>query len=1259
MMRTKTEERWGIVLILFCMISISGVIPLYAQEDIFLQTLGPEGGSIKCIVVNAENEIFITIENDVAVYKSTDYGGSWIRLTDLSDDARAMCITTAGDVFVGTWYGVRRSKDKGLIWQEVDNGLTNLRIQSLAYNRTTQHLFAGTYEGGIFRSTDNGDNWQPVNTGIVNLASIGIIDILCPSAGNTIYAAGWKIGADGGVFRSSDNGDNWERINGNISSTDIRSVLALSTTEILAATYGGGVFKTVDGGTTWNPANNGLNSYKFFLKLIMGPSNTIYLGGMEKGLFSSVDGGDTWVSHSSMIIGRMVQAITYNSNNDDVYVGLGGSGIYRSTDNGTSWNKINNGLLHTSVADIAISSDNTVMYATVNDGGIFKSVDGGYNWFPINNGLTEATVNVIKIKDNLLFAGTYSSGVFKSTDYGDTWVQSSNGLGNQYIYHMLVASNGLIYAGTYGRVYSSSDNGANWTLVHNKVGTTVGAMAANETTGSLFFGFSSDSGIVRSNLSGTSWETVNNGLTVKSIMALAVSPDGNVWAVAYDTNWKFYLFFSNNNGNSWTEVDISTANFSYIFDLAINSAGQLFLATNPRNVCRSIDKGISWQLVTNYNIQSLIFDSNDYLLAGSTGDGVCKSVYSTLLPIPALSLPADSATAVTLTPTLSWNEVATANQYQLQVSLDNVFTGSLVEDVTIPTATSYQINTGLNGNTTYYWRVRAMIGNSYSSNWSTARQFTTVELPAAPALVSPSDGATGVTLHPTFSWTAVSGTYDLQISPNTGFTNLIVDQDGITTTSYTYQGEGLGFNTTYYWRLDVTSGGLTSLKSEIRWFVTEQYPTELYLTSTINYPSYASPDKYASTDYRIFGLPGNDYMLLGEFLGGKAGVNWQAYWDNGAANNYLVKYVGTDIFRMVTGRAFWVINNGPIVIDIHVTPASLNADYEAEIDLHTGWNLITNPFLLNVDWVAVQNENMISNPIIEYTGAIGLWQDRTVMQPFVGYYFYYGGNPIKLRIPYSARIGKPAVARPVIDWQVTIKTAAEGIEDHFTRFGVAESASNDLDELDFRKPRAIEDLAGACFYRPEWDQDYPVFATDIRKPITDSEVWEFKVNAIPQKTVKLTFTDLDQIPAVLAVYLVDKAYSRCIDLRNQVDYDFVAITKESQFEVVVGTESAIRDRLSTIIPHEYALGKNFPNPFNPVTTIPVSLPKDTRISLRIYNLLGQQISDLYNGTLPVGVHYFVWEGIDHYGLRLPSGVYLYRLSTDAGFNFTGKMVLVK
>ena len=63
--------------------------------------------------------------------------------------------------------------------------------------------------------------------------------------------------------------------------------------------------------------------------------------------------------------------------------------------------------------------------------------------------------------------------------------------------------------------------------------------------------------------------------------------------------------------------------------------------------------------------------------------------------------------------------------------------------------------------------------------------------------------------------------------------------------------------------------------------------------------------------------------------------------------------------------------------------------------------------------------------------------------------------------------------------------------------------------------------------------------------------------------------------------------------------------------------------------------------------------------VQIYNLLGQQITTLHDGTLPAGIHYFTWEGTDHSGVRMPSGVYLYRLNTDKGMSFTGKMVLIK
>jgi len=85
---------------------------------------------------------------------------------------------------------------------------------------------------------------------------------------------------------------------------------------------------------------------------------------------------------------------------------------------------------------------------------------------------------------------------------------------------------------------------------------------------------------------------------------------------------------------------------------------------------------------------------------------------------------------------------------------------------------------------------------------------------------------------------------------------------------------------------------------------------------------------------------------------------------------------------------------------------------------------------------------------------------------------------------------------------------------------------------------------------------------------------------------------------------------------------------------------------------------NFPDPFNPSTTIAFSLARSGRISLDVYDLRGSRVVSLLQGVQPAGRHHVVWNGQDQGGRTLASGVYFYRLETDAG-PFTGKMILAK
>ena len=94
------------------------------------------------------------------------------------------------------------------------------------------------------------------------------------------------------------------------------------------------------------------------------------------------------------------------------------------------------------------------------------------------------------------------------------------------------------------------------------------------------------------------------------------------------------------------------------------------------------------------------------------------------------------------------------------------------------------------------------------------------------------------------------------------------------------------------------------------------------------------------------------------------------------------------------------------------------------------------------------------------------------------------------------------------------------------------------------------------------------------------------------------------------------------------------------------------------LPHSYSLKQNYPNPFNPETKIEYNLKEDGRVKLEVFNILGQKIFTLVNRHEQKGNHVVTWNGTDQEGRSLPSGIYLYQVTT-ADFQKANKMILLK
>jgi len=172
---------------------------------------------------------------------------------------------------------------------------------------------------------------------------------------------------------------------------------------------------------------------------------------------------------------------------------------------------------------------------------------------------------------------------------------------------------------------------------------------------------------------------------------------------------------------------------------------------------------------------------------------------------------------------LGWSRVDGADSYYVELYTDPSFSSaSLVGGDTTSRHEGYTVIRNLSPGVTYYWRVRGVNGGG-SGPWSTENDSFTLE-PNPPILLSPSNGATGISTSPTLSWNASSGatSYTLQYSISSDFPS---NPQSATTTVNSISGisqnvSGLSNSTRYYWHVKATNSGGTSNYSNAFSFTT-------------------------------------------------------------------------------------------------------------------------------------------------------------------------------------------------------------------------------------------------------------------------------------------------------------------------------------------------------------------------------------------------------------------------------------------------------
>ena len=231
--------------------------------------------------------------------------------------------------------------------------------------------------------------------------------------------------------------------------------------------------------------------------------------------------------------------------------------------------------------------------------------------------------------------------------------------------------------------------------------------------------------------------------------------------------------------------------------------------------------------------------------ANITGNGPWSETWSfaTAVAVPAqvsLVSPADNAQDVSITPTLRWRTTAGASSYHLQVSDDQNFGTTLVDESSLAD-TLYQ-PAALSEGQTYYWRVAGANAGG-DGPWSATRSFTTtVTAPSQVTLVSPADNAQDVSLTPTLRWrtTAEATSYHLQVSEDQNFGSTLVDESSLADTLH--QIGPLAEGQTHYWRVAGTNAGGSGPWSATRSFTTQlAVPQQVTLDEPAGGASVTSP----------------------------------------------------------------------------------------------------------------------------------------------------------------------------------------------------------------------------------------------------------------------------------------------------------------------------------------------------------------------------------------------------------------------------------
>ncbi len=291
-------------------------------------------------------------------------------------------------VYISASHGALKTRDGGLTWSTISEGLEHSQVLAFAIDPTAAStIYAGTFANAIYKSADGGQEWRPANVGMKEHVSVVNALAMYPPNPQIVYAAttvgpyrstnggeSWEetvhgmesvytvaiafdprfpevmyAGTSGGMYKSRNRGARWEQINRGLIAGEVGTAMALGVNAIsvdpqdsdrLVIATGKGIFMSRNGGLQWESRSAG-SAVPFMTALQRDPTDRmkLYAGG-DNGVFVSRDGGDTWTAGTAELSPRVVRALAVDPSSPGVVYAGTQNGLLKSTDSGATWSRV-------------------------------------------------------------------------------------------------------------------------------------------------------------------------------------------------------------------------------------------------------------------------------------------------------------------------------------------------------------------------------------------------------------------------------------------------------------------------------------------------------------------------------------------------------------------------------------------------------------------------------------------------------------------------------------------------------------------------------------------------------------------------------------------------------------------------------------------------------------------------------------------------------------------------------------------------------